>query len=616
MRAPEFLQLLQQQLQKKAQSEGIDTHRSSPTSCVWAETVYKVRILTAGGATKQLDVAAAAAAAGIHRLPSTEAAAAPAAAARQDRAALSPRSSPVLRAASKAAAPQTTAKMPVRSAVSEALASNAAALTSVSAAADELDAPKVSAAPAADAAADGEAASPREAESTKKEAAEYASSLPATAALPACRVDAAKQTPLAVSQAPNPASPLALEAVPPAAAVGRPGAAHPTAAAGKTLLSATAADAEKPANTTKPAVAAATAQYERTRDESALRSFSVLDALSPRLSVVRPEKNDFLVTRSGYNKPAVLNTMQTSTGTAHTESSADQSTNTEVGAPAVCVSAARAAAAAATAGARRSEAANQRSATTARVTATKVVAFGLCWIAAAPWIGGVVTGVSLALGALLVFLASLGIPHLMLSVARNRAMKAFTMFRPNAIVASSFGSVVLFHMSIPKLPLVHCTYLDVPFVFCLPSCHPLCGSARMVCHLSDFLLFLPRLSRLLYPVPLTLSAADSRGQRKQLEDSLQLIETVQAGRGRLEILETGGGSLKKIDDADLRSWIEEVFERGRDQVLQLSASGVKDMDTSLFLHTGGTPLAQPSSPRTTSVDALSQQLSAASDSQA
>ncbi|XP_026192300.1 uncharacterized protein LOC34618170 [Cyclospora cayetanensis] len=247
----------------------------------------------------------------------------------------------------------------------------------------------------------------------------------------------------------------------------------------------------------------------------------------------------------------------------------------------------------------------------------------LCWIAAAPWIGGVVTGVSLAnaqapnslgtdgvalavcwvlvllqlaLGALLVFLASLGIPHLMLSVARNRAMKAFTMFRPNAIVASSFGSVVLFHMSIPKLPLL--------LLFPAQEAH------------RSFFASASTYSLKKWPYVLLVQAADSRGQRKQLEDSLQLIETVQAGRGRLEILETGGGSLKKIDDADLRSWIEEVFERGRDQVLQLSASGVKDMDTSLFLHTGGTPLAQPSSPRTTSVDALSQQLSAASDSQA
>lgn len=58
------------------------------------------------------------------------------------------------------------------------------------------------------------------------------------------------------------------------------------------------------------------------------------------------------------------------------------------------------------------------------------------------------------LGGLLVFVASLTVPRLMLSVARNRATKAFEIFRPNVIVASSFGAVVLFHMKIPKLPLV------------------------------------------------------------------------------------------------------------------------------------------------------------------
>lgn len=44
--------------------------------------------------------------------------------------------------------------------------------------------------------------------------------------------------------------------------------------------------------------------------------------------------------------------------------------------------------------------------------------------------------------------------RLMLHVALRRAMLSFEEFKPNVIVASSFGAVVLFHMRIPKLPLV------------------------------------------------------------------------------------------------------------------------------------------------------------------
>ncbi|KAL8272764.1 hypothetical protein Esti_003314 [Eimeria stiedai] len=213
---------------------------------------------------------------------------------------------------------------------------------------------------------------------------------------------------------------------------------------------------------------------------------------------------------------------------------------------------------------------------------TILAAVIVSWNLASLWLAGLATAVGIGLGGLLVFLASLAAPRLMLSVARSRAARAFEVFKPNVVAASSFGAVVLFHLRIPKLPL-------------------LLLSPSQEGHRNFFA------SRKAYSLrrwPYVLLIHAGGDSNVPLQDSVHLIETAKVGRGRLEVLGETPLSTKP-PNRELR-WVQEVFERGREEVLRLAEAGSSDVDASLFLNNGDS--SEPSTSRPSSIGADSSPL--------
>lgn len=67
----------------------------------------------------------------------------------------------------------------------------------------------------------------------------------------------------------------------------------------------------------------------------------------------------------------------------------------------------------------------------------------------------------IAVASITFVLAGRGVTHVLLKQAVAAAEETFEKFRPNLIVASSFGAVVCFQMDKPKLPLVGTRQLHV-----------------------------------------------------------------------------------------------------------------------------------------------------------
>ncbi|EPR63453.1 putative transmembrane protein [Toxoplasma gondii RUB] len=157
------------------------------------------------------------------------------------------------------------------------------------------------------------------------------------------------------------------------------------------------------------------------------------------------------------------------------------------------------------------------------------------------------------------YLTGRWLSSLILTTGVREASAAFHRYRPQVIVASSFGAVVAFHMDIPKMPLLLFT--------------PAQEMYRRYLRIPD------QMSLRNYPY--TLIVHGSRDTVVSLQDSIRLVETSELGRCRLEVVDDDH-RLRSLTQQEISAWIEEVFRRGRANVLLLAQQGDKSVDPSLY----------------------------------
>ncbi|CDJ67641.1 hypothetical protein, conserved [Eimeria necatrix] len=189
----------------------------------------------------------------------------------------------------------------------------------------------------------------------------------------------------------------------------------------------------------------------------------------------------------------------------------------------------------------------------------------VCWCFADRWVGGLVTAIAAVVAAGLLLLASVFVPRLMLAEASRRAAAAFKEFQPNLIIANSIGCSILFNLKVPKTPLLLLS----------PSCAAFRPAAAAAAKVS--------LRRWPYTLVVLQAQQQQQQQQSKFDEALKLIQTAQPGSSRLEILESDSASFKRIASDDLRAWVEEVWERGRQQVLQQAQQQEAKVDLSLFV---------------------------------
>eukprot|EP00921_Rhytidocystis_pertsovi_P022269 GHVQ01035615.1.p1 GENE.GHVQ01035615.1~~GHVQ01035615.1.p1 ORF type:complete len:276 (-),score=37.90 GHVQ01035615.1:112-939(-) len=156
----------------------------------------------------------------------------------------------------------------------------------------------------------------------------------------------------------------------------------------------------------------------------------------------------------------------------------------------------------------------------------------------------IATGVGVGLVILVLILYYVGgrvLTRFMLSRAVAVGQRRFQEFRPNVIVCSSFGAVVLLNMNIPKLPLL-----------------------------------------LLAPAQDAFSRyVGINDKTVPLDDSIRLCETAEPGRCRLEVIEDDH-RMSTVTDEDLRALIREVYDRGKEAVYNLAEEGKAHIDPTIF----------------------------------
>ncbi|KEP65722.1 UNVERIFIED_CONTAM: hypothetical protein HHA_249300 [Hammondia hammondi] len=157
------------------------------------------------------------------------------------------------------------------------------------------------------------------------------------------------------------------------------------------------------------------------------------------------------------------------------------------------------------------------------------------------------------------YLSGRWLSSLILTTAVREASAAFHRYRPQVIVASSFGAVVAFHMDIPKMPLLLFT----------PAQEMYRRYSRISDHIS------------LRNYPYTLIVHGSRDTVVALQDSIRLVETSELGRCRLEVIDDDH-KLHSLTQQEISTWVEEVFRRGRANVLLMAQQGDKSVDPSLY----------------------------------
>ncbi|CBZ56124.1 conserved hypothetical protein [Neospora caninum Liverpool] len=148
---------------------------------------------------------------------------------------------------------------------------------------------------------------------------------------------------------------------------------------------------------------------------------------------------------------------------------------------------------------------------------------------------------------------------LILSTAVREASEAFHTYRPHVVVASAFGAVVAFHMDVPKMPLLLFTPAQDMY--------------------RRYLRTTQQMSLRNYPY--TLIVHGSRDTVVSLQDSIRLVETAELGRCRLEVIDDDH-HLRSLTQQEISAWVDEVFKRGRANVLMLAQEGDKSVDPTLY----------------------------------
>eukprot|EP00921_Rhytidocystis_pertsovi_P022265 GHVQ01035610.1.p1 GENE.GHVQ01035610.1~~GHVQ01035610.1.p1 ORF type:complete len:294 (-),score=36.36 GHVQ01035610.1:112-993(-) len=174
----------------------------------------------------------------------------------------------------------------------------------------------------------------------------------------------------------------------------------------------------------------------------------------------------------------------------------------------------------------------------------------------------IATGVGVGLVILVLILYYVGgrvLTRFMLSRAVAVGQRRFQEFRPNVIVCSSFGAVVLLNMNIPKLPLLLLAPAQDAFSRYV--------GRKEYCSLRVY--------------PYTIIVHGINDKTVPLDDSIRLCETAEPGRCRLEVIEDDH-RMSTVTDEDLRALIREVYDRGKEAVYNLAEEGKAHIDPTIF----------------------------------
>lgn len=196
-----------------------------------------------------------------------------------------------------------------------------------------------------------------------------------------------------------------------------------------------------------------------------------------------------------------------------------------------------------------------------------LVVCGTClsFIYAKWYIGMVVVVLALALIGAAYLIAGRGATHLMMKQAVSIAERTFHEFRPNVIVASSFGTVAALNMDVPKCPMLlfspaqdqYSRYMKIKQLFSI----------------GDY--------------PYVMIVHGTHDKTVPLDDSIRLVETSDVGRCRLEVIDDNH-TFRTLSADDMKQWVMEVYENGMMQVQRMAAGGNKKVDPTLFENTGET----------------------------
>lgn len=164
--------------------------------------------------------------------------------------------------------------------------------------------------------------------------------------------------------------------------------------------------------------------------------------------------------------------------------------------------------------------------------------------------GALLTVLLAGVGVLTYILAGRGVTHYMLMNAVAAAEKTFQEFRPNVIVASSFGSVVAVTMRVPRVGLV----------LLAPALDAYCRYMRI------------RELPSLYGYPYSVIVHGSSDDVISLDDSIRLVETCEFGRCKLEVIDDNH-TLRTLCEGDFRDFVDEVYTRAREEVQKMVTAG-------------------------------------------
>eukprot|EP00382_Lankesteria_abbotti_P002645 CAMPEP_0113850464 /NCGR_PEP_ID=MMETSP0372-20130328/3899_1 /TAXON_ID=340204 /ORGANISM="Lankesteria abbotti" /LENGTH=248 /DNA_ID=CAMNT_0000820765 /DNA_START=79 /DNA_END=822 /DNA_ORIENTATION=- /assembly_acc=CAM_ASM_000359 len=173
------------------------------------------------------------------------------------------------------------------------------------------------------------------------------------------------------------------------------------------------------------------------------------------------------------------------------------------------------------------------------------------------WGALVTTFLSIAISLLVLVFGGRGWSAAMTKRCALAAQHEIERFRPNVVVASSYGAVVALSMGNPKLPMllftpaqaVYARYMKTREIFSVAS-HPYV----VIVH-------------------------PSGDKTIPLDDSIQLVETSHLGRTRLEVIEDDH-KMMTLTKFDIKDMVDEVYSRGKAEVLR--RQGEDDIDASLF----------------------------------
>ncbi|PFH36033.1 hypothetical protein BESB_056840 [Besnoitia besnoiti] len=182
-----------------------------------------------------------------------------------------------------------------------------------------------------------------------------------------------------------------------------------------------------------------------------------------------------------------------------------------------------------------------------------------CFIWLKWYIGLVVSLIAVLLLVAGYWIAGRGVTQYMMKQARTLAEKKFKDYKPNVIVAETFGAVVALSMDVPKVALLLLAPAQDQYTRFM--------KLKTYWGIGDF--------------PYVMVVHGSHDKTIPLDDSVRLIETSEVGRCRLEVVDDNH-SLKGVTAEDLESWVKEVYTIGKQQARKMAADGNKQVDPSLF----------------------------------